>query len=101
MLLARFGASHICFLAKRGTRPVDLPEAGVLLKTDLVRGAQTGFATGGIAGMLGGVFPRFGSPFAIWLSPWTILITSLLGALFGMWVSSMIGAQLPNSRLTP
>jgi hypothetical protein len=29
----------------------------------------------------------------------TILITALLGGFFGAWVSSMVGTQVPNSKL--
>ena len=29
----------------------------------------------------------------------TILITALAGGLFGTWVSSMVGTQVPNSKL--
>jgi hypothetical protein len=34
------------------------------------------------------------------LQPVTILIASLLGAVFGLWVASLAGASVPNSRLS-
>jgi hypothetical protein len=30
----------------------------------------------------------------------TVLVTGVVGALFGTWVASMVGTAVPNSRLT-
>jgi hypothetical protein len=101
MLLARIEERHIRFLAKRGMLPPDLPEATVFQKTDIVHGAEMGMTIGGIAGVLGGIlvvlFPPHGAP----LQLVTILVTALVGALFGMWVSSLAASAVPNSRLRP
>ena len=99
MLLARIEVRHIHFLAKRGALPDDLPEASVLQKTDIVHGAEMGLVIGGVAGTLGGVLVVLLPPGGVSLQLVTILITALLGALFGVWVSSLVGTQVPNSRL--
>jgi len=100
MLLARIEVGHIRFLARRGTLAEDLPEAGVLQKTDIVHGAQLGIAIGGIAGILGGVLVVLFPPEGLKLQLVTILVTALLGALFGAWASSLAASAVPNSRLT-
>jgi hypothetical protein len=101
LLLARIEARRIHVLGRRDLELGDLPEAGVLQKTDLIHGAQTGVILGGALGVLGGalfmIFPP--SDFSLPLA--TILIGSLLGALFGFWAASMVGAAVPNSRLKP
>ena len=99
LLLARVEERHIRFIAKRGTLPDDLPEAGILQKTDLVHGAEIGFVIGGIGGILAGIWLVLSPPDGISLQLGTILIMALFGALFGLWVSSMVGTQVANSKL--
>ena len=99
LLLMRIEERHLHFLARRGTLPADLPEASVLQKTDIVHGAEMGLVIGGVAGTLGGVLVVLMPPAGVTLQLVTILITALAGALFGTWVSSMVGTQVPNSRL--
>ena len=99
MLLLRIEERHLHFLAKRGTLPDDMPEASVMQKTDIVHGAQMGLVIGGVAGTLGGVLVVLLPPSGVSLQLVTILITALLGGFFGAWVSSMVGTQVPNSKL--
>ncbi len=55
LLLARIEDRHMHFLGKRGTDYGDLHEASVLQKTDIVHGAETGLAIGGLLGaVIGG-----------------------------------------------
>jgi len=99
MLLARIEESHIHFLANRGTLPQDLPEASVLQKTDLVHGAETGLVIGAGIGAVAGILAVLLPPEGVSLKLVTILATALFGAAFGVWISSMVGTQIPNSRL--
>ncbi len=98
MLLARIEDRHIRFLTRRDCLPADLPEAGVLQKTDIAHGAAIGLVVGGLLGAIAGlvfmVFPPGGT-----LKFITVLGTALVGALFGAWVASMVGTAVPNSRL--
>ena len=55
LLLARISERHLHVLAKRGTPLEDLPEAGVLQKTNLVHALERGVALGGASGLLAGL----------------------------------------------
>jgi uncharacterized membrane protein YeaQ/YmgE (transglycosylase-associated protein family) len=99
LLLARVEARHIHCLARRGTDLGDLPEAGVLQKTDAVHGAEVGMAIGGAAGIAAGALAVAFPPEGISLQLVTVLLAGVFGAVFGAWVSSMAGTAIPNSRL--
>lgn len=100
LLLARLQDKHMHFLAKRGTDLGELHEASFLQKSDMAHGASVGLFAGGLMGTLLGVALLIFPPAGVSLQPVTILITALLGAVFGVWVSTMVGLQVPNSRLT-
>jgi hypothetical protein len=97
LLLARIEDRHMRFLAKRGTDLEPLHEAGYLDKTDIVHGAALGLALGAVIGALAGIavvaYEGMGTKLV------AVLIGMLLGAPFGAWVASMVGAAVPNSRL--
>ena len=99
LLLARIEERHIHFLAKRGTPMDGLNEANYLQKSDLVHGAQVGLALGALLGfILGGVLVMTLVTEDRWQIV-TVLGAGIIGALFGAWVSSMVGVAVPNSRL--
>lgn len=98
LLLARVEERHMHVIAKDGTPLGSLPEAGVLEKSDfypaLQRGVTVGGATGILAGLLAVTFP----PAGLALGGGAILATALLGSGFGVWFSTMIGTDVPNTR---
>lgn len=101
LLLARIGPRHIHFMTGGKPLPPELPEASLMQRTDIVRGAEMGMAVGAALGLLAGIallyyfdIDRAGAKAAV------VVIASLLGMLFGAWASSMQGASLPNSRLS-
>ncbi len=100
LLLARIEIGHIHCLGRRGTPMGNLPEAGIWQKTDLVHGAEVGIVCGALGGVvLGALFayvPLLGHPA---LSPSSIPLMALGGAVFGAWSSSLIASSTPNSRL--
>jgi uncharacterized membrane protein YeaQ/YmgE (transglycosylase-associated protein family) len=96
LLLARVEARRIHCLARRDMPLGALPEATFLQKTDTVHGAETGMAIGGVAGVIGGAIAVMAGSS---LQLVTVLITGIVGALFGTWVASMVGTAVPNSRL--
>jgi hypothetical protein len=98
LLLSRIEANRIHCLGKRGLPLGDLPEANFLQKTDVIHGAGTGMAVGGILGVIGGVLVVLFPPVGATLPMGTVLITGLLGAVFGIWVASMVGTAVPNSK---
>jgi len=99
LLLARIEDRHMHFLARRGTDLGELHEASYLQKTDTVHGGFVGFVLGGLLGVVVGVvlvnYPVGGTS----LQMGAVLITSIAGAILGTWVASMVGLQVPNSRL--
>ena len=54
LLLARIEAGHIHFMSG-ASLPPELPEANLLQRTDIVRGAEMGLAVGAALGLLAGV----------------------------------------------
>jgi hypothetical protein len=99
LLLAKIEDRHMHVLARRGADLGDLHEASALQKTDLVHGAEVGLVTGGIGGVLLGLFVVLTPPEGLTLELATVLATTLGGALLGAWVASLVGASVPNSRL--
>jgi hypothetical protein len=99
LLLARIEERHIHCLGRRGTSMEGLHEANVLQKSDLVHGAQIGLLLGALLGcVVGGAVVWYFPVAGIWQTV-TVLGAAILGALFGIWVSSMVGSSIPNSRL--
>ncbi|WP_426396712.1 DUF1269 domain-containing protein [Ralstonia sp. 25C] len=101
LLLARITERHIHFVAREGADLTGLHEANLLQTSDIVHATQNGLVIGGGAGVLAGVvaalFPIIGEG-----PQWGMVgITTVVGALFGAWASSMIGSSVPNSRLKP
>jgi len=99
LLLARVEERHIHCLARRGTPMEGLHEASMLQKSDLVHGAQMGLILGAALGCVLGLavaYTMIGGEGARII---TVLGLAFLGALFGTWVSSMVGSAVPNSRL--
>jgi hypothetical protein len=99
LLLARIEDRNMHFLARRGTDLGELHEASYLQKTDAVHGAAVGLVVGGALGVVLGLFLVFFPPGGAALQLVTVLITALVGGAFGAWVSTMVGLQVPNSRL--
>ena len=87
------------FLAKRGTDLGALHEASYLQKTDIAHGAGVGLVVGGGVGLAFGLFLMYFPPGGTPLQLVTLLMTTIIGALLGAWVSSMVATQIPNSRL--
>ena len=100
LLLARVEDRRMHFLAKRGTDLGALHEASYLQKTDIVHGASVGVISGGAVGLALGLLLLYYPPGSAPLQWVTLLLTTIIGALFGAWVSSMVATQIPNSRLT-
>jgi hypothetical protein len=99
LLLARIEERHIHFLAKPDTPMDGLHEANVMQRTDLVHGAQLGLVVGALLGCAGGgLLVTYVLTDTHWQIA-TVIGASILGALLGTWVSSMVGSALPNSRL--
>lgn len=99
LLLARIEERHMHFLAKPGVSLEGLHEASILQTSDIVHGAESGLVVGGVAGVMAGIAVMMFPPNGASMQLVTVLATALLGAIFGIWVSSMIASSVPNSRL--
>ena len=99
LLLARIENAHLHVLAKDGTPLKDLHEASILQKSDFVHGAEIGLILGGGIGIIAGLIVVLFPPEGINMQMVTVLVTALIGAVFGTWVSSMKASSVPNSRL--
>jgi hypothetical protein len=99
LLLARVQEKDMRFWARDDLLPADMPAANFWQKTDLVHGAQLGALVGGAIGLLGGILLVLFPPQGLVLQTAAILLAALGGALFGGWVSGMVAAAIPNSRL--
>ena len=58
-----------------------------------------GLAIGGLTGFLIGIIVLQFPPEGLSVTMGAILIFALMGAIFGVWVSGMIGLDTPNSQL--
>jgi len=101
LLLARVEDRHMHFLARRGTSLGNLREANYLQKSDAVHGAELGFVVGGVGGFLIGIYIYLTPPEGVALQLVTVLISTMIGALFGTWAASLVAMSVPNSRLKP
>jgi hypothetical protein len=101
LLLARVEDSCMHFLAQRGMSLGKLHEAGYLQKSDAVHGAQLGFVLGGLGGFLIGIYIYLTPPDGVTLQLVTVLVSTVVGALFGAWAASLVAMSVPNSRLKP
>jgi len=99
LLLARIENSHIHFMAREGTDMSGLHEANVLQTSDLVRSAQMGSAIGAAMGAAAGAMLAASSLVGELSKPGLVGALAALGALFGAWSASMIGASMPSRRL--
>jgi hypothetical protein len=94
LLLNRIEERYIRFIS-RAPLPPDMPEANVLIKTDVIHGATSGLMVGaGLGVLLGSLLIFYFN-----VSQTVILPTTFIGALLGGWAASMAAAALPNSRL--
>jgi len=101
LLLARVEDKHMHFLSRRGMSLGELHEASYLQKSDAVHGAELGFAIGGVGGMLIGFYIYLTPPEGMVLQWVTVLIGTVIGAIFGAWAASLVALSVPNSRLKP
>lgn len=99
LLLARIEDKHMHFLARRGTDLGELHEASHLQKTDAVHGAFTGLVIGGVVGVLVGLLLVYFPPGGVSIQLVAVLIAAVVGAFLGVWMSTMLGLQVPNTRL--
>ena len=99
LLLARIDVNHIHVIAKEGTAMLDLPEASLAQKSDVVTALERGIGVGGATGLLAGVVAVSFPPAGLVLGGGALLGIALAGTGFGALMSTMIGVlHDPRSR---
>lgn len=97
LLLARIDDDHIHFMAT--VELEGLPQASLLQSSDLTHGMALGLVCGGLTGAAVGLllylYPDVRSDVGLGLT----LLLAIAGAVFGVWVGSLVGVSVPNSRL--
>ncbi len=99
LLLARIEERHIHVMAKEGADLKDLPEATLSQKSDVLHAVQLGVFVGGVTGLVTGIAAYKFGPAILDLGIGSIAFFILLGAMFGGWVSGLIGLDVPNTQL--
>ncbi len=99
LLLNRIEDRHMHFLARPGTDLGNLREATVLQASDVRHAAGVGFVIGGLLGglcaALLSIFPVAG----LTIQQGAVLSMIGFGGIFGIFMSTMIGSSVPNSKL--
>jgi Protein of unknown function (DUF1269) len=98
LLLARINENHIHVLAKRDTPLGNLPEASFLQKSDFIPALAEGTLVGGLVGIVFGLV-AVGLLGSYKINGILVLVSALMGAGFGAWVSSMVGSSIGSRRL--
>jgi len=98
LLLARIEARHVHVLAKDEIDIEDLPPASVGQQSDFFHAMAMGIVVGGSTGIVGGLSAYY-YPGAIHVTYSGIGLLALLGSVFGIWVSGLIGTDVPNTQL--
>lgn len=99
LLLARVEERHIHVMAKEGTSLKDLPEVTLSQKSDVLHAVELGVFVGGVTGLVTGIVAYNFGPAILELGIGAIAFFILLGAMFGGWVSGIIGLDVPNTQL--
>jgi len=99
LLIARLREEEMHVVAKEGVPLMDLPEATLAQKTDLIPSIKRGVAAGGATGLLAGLI-AITVPGGITVAGGAVLLAStLVGTAFGAWISSMIGISVPSHEV--
>lgn len=100
LLLARIAEHHLHFVGGEGADVSGLHLANVLQTSDVVKAAEWGVGIGAVLGATAGAGLGWIGLFEV--SPPSAVLVVLMGvagALFGAWVSSMIGVSVPSERI--
>lgn len=98
LLLARIDDHHIHVLANDDTPLDNLPRANLLQTSDIIHGIEQGLIIGGVTGLVGGIVATIALSLGTMIGG-VILACTLVGAMFGLWTSGMIGSNVRNSCL--
>jgi hypothetical protein len=99
LLLSRIEDRHMHFLARPGIDLGELHEASVMQQSDVRHAAGTGFVIGGLLGGLCAALLSIWPVAGLELAQGAVLAMIGGGGLFGVFMSTLIGSSVPNSKL--
>jgi hypothetical protein len=99
LLLARIEYRHMHFLGRRDMSLGELHEASYLQKSDLRHALAVGTGIGVIIGMLIGIYLKLTPIGDYSFGVGTLILSTLIGGVFGAWGSTLVGVSAPNSEL--
>lgn len=99
LLLAKIEERHMHVMARSTNDLKDLPEAGLLQKTDVMRGLQLGSILGALTGMILSYIAIQMELIVPGLETWSVTSLTLGGAFIGAFASTMVALNIANTRL--
>lgn len=99
LLLRRIEWRHVHVLAAEGVQTADLPKATLAQRSDLLPALARGTAVGWFTGMVVGLAALVFHPEGLKFGAGAVVLITLLSAGFGAWTATMIGVDVPNTRL--
>ncbi|MEJ2452269.1 MAG: DUF1269 domain-containing protein [Gammaproteobacteria bacterium] len=99
LLLAKVEERHMHVMARPGIDLSQLPEAGLMQKTDVMRGLQLGMVFGALTGMIMGYLAIQLHLIVPGLEVWSVASLTVGGAFVGAFASTMVALNMANTRL--
>ncbi|MBI1425211.1 MAG: DUF1269 domain-containing protein [Gammaproteobacteria bacterium] len=99
LLLAKIEERHMHVIARPDIDLRELPEAGLLQKTDVMRGLQMGLILGGLTGMILSYIAIQLQLIVPGLEVWSVTSLTIGGAFIGAFASTMVALNMMNTRL--
>jgi len=98
LLLSRVAESRMHVIAREDVDLNDLPEANLFQKSDLIHAVQTGTPIGGLTGVILGALAVSLGMVSPGYEGVTVMLTVLAGLFLGIFSSTMIAVNVPNTR---
>ena len=99
LLLAKIEERNMHVIARQDIDISDLPEAGLLQKTDVMRGLQLGVILGALTGMILSYIAIQIQLIVPGMEVWSVASLTIGGAFLGGFASTMVALNMTNTRL--
>lgn len=99
LLLAKIEERHMHVIARQDIDLNGLPEAGLLQRTDVMRGLQLGLILGALTGMILSYIAIQIQLIVPGLEVWSVASLTLGGGFIGAFASTMVALNMTNTRL--
>lgn len=98
LLLSRVAESRMHVIAREDVDLNDLPEANIFQKSDLIHSIQAGIPIGGLTGVILGALAVSLGMVSPGYEGVTVMTTVLAGLFIGVFASTLIAVNIPNTR---